>query len=98
MDFGRFFRLAAVVIFDFRDCREGYFDNLAVGALDFDTRRSKGLSGFHAANNTSHMLAVNGHNLNVAFAVKGLQGCEGFGYFHVLIPPRLTYSASRKRH
>lgn len=73
-----------VVIFDFGDLGKGDLYNFAVCTFHLDARCGEGLSGFHAAYHAAHALAVNRNNLNVVFAVKWLQGSQGFSYFHVL--------------
>lgn len=65
--------LSSVVIFDLGDVREAYLYDFAVGAFDFDTWRSEGLSGFHAANHATHAFAIGCNNLDVVFSVKRLQ-------------------------
>ena len=65
--------LTSVVIFDLGDIRETYLYDFAVGAFDFDTWGSEGLSGFHATNHAAHAFSIGRNNLNIVFSVKRLQ-------------------------
>ncbi len=75
-----------IMVNDFADRIESYFDDFAVGAFHLDARLGQSLSSFHAADNTTHAVAVRHHDLNVVFPVERLQGGESFGYFHSVIP------------
>jgi hypothetical protein len=70
--------------------RKRDFDDLAVGAFHLYAGSGECLGRFHAANDTPDSLAVNRDNLNIAFAVQRLQGCECFGHFHVWFPPKFA--------
>jgi hypothetical protein len=74
-----------VMVFDFGDRRERYFDDLAVGTFDLDAGSGEGLSGFHASHNTPHALPVKRYDLNIVFAVQRLKGRKCFGDFHVYL-------------
>jgi len=78
------------MIFDLGDRREGDFDYLSVRAFHLYAWSSECLSGFHAANNAPHSLAVNRYNLDITFTVQGLQRRECLCDFHVTIPPKFT--------
>jgi len=64
--------LLAIMILDFGNRGKRYFDYLTVRAFDLYTWSCEGLSGFHAANNAPHALAIHRYNLNIVFAVKWL--------------------------
>ncbi len=64
------------------DVREVNFDYLAVGAFHLDAGFGERLRGLHAAHYAAHARAVACDYLYVVFAVKRLQCCECFGYFH----------------
>ena len=72
----------SVVIFDFRDRRERYLDNCSVRAFDFYARRGEGLSGFHAANDSTHAAAIYSDHFNIVLTVKRLECRESFCDFH----------------
>ncbi|MBA3715107.1 MAG: hypothetical protein H0W76_22055 [Pyrinomonadaceae bacterium] len=78
--------LLRVMVNDFADRVESYFDEFAVGAFHLDARLGQSLSSFHAADNATHAVAVCHHDLNVVFPVERLQGGESFSYFHSVIP------------
>ena len=71
------------MIDDLDDGRKRDFDQLAVGPFDFHTRRGQRLGHLHAAHDATHTMSVLGHDFDVAFAVKGAQGRESFGNFHL---------------
>jgi hypothetical protein len=73
-----------VVVYDFVNVRKRDFDNLAVGAFHLERGRCQGLRSSHAADDAAHMLAVERDYLYVVFAIERLEGCEGFGYFHLI--------------
>lgn len=66
--------LLFVVVYDFGDDRERNFDDLAVGALDFDARRGQRLRHLHTVNDATYALAVGRDDLDIVFAVEGFQG------------------------
>jgi hypothetical protein len=72
-----------IVIDDLGDGVESDFDDLAVGALDFDAGFGESLRRLHAFDDAAHARAVLGYDLYVVFAVERLQGSERFNYFHV---------------
>lgn len=74
-----------IVILDLGDRRKRYLHYLPVRAFHLDAGSCESLSGFHAANDAPHALAIHRYNLNIIFSVQRLQGCEGFSYFHVSI-------------
>jgi hypothetical protein len=67
---------------DFSDRRERDLNNLAVGAKHFDARSRESLSSFHAPNSTPYSPTVGGDDLDIVFAIKGLQGRQSFSDFH----------------
>lgn len=71
---------------DFRDGSKWYLDDFAVGDLHLEAWRRQGLCCFHAANDTAHPAAVRRHDLYVVLTIERLECCEGFGYFHFLLP------------
>src|SRR3982751_2287281 len=72
------------MVYDLLDCRKGYFDDLAVGALDLDAGRRQRLCGLHAADYAAYAVAVCCDYFYIALSVERAQGCEGFCNFHVL--------------
>jgi hypothetical protein len=71
-----------IVVYDFDDAGEGYFDYLAVGAFHFEAGLGERLRGLHAADYAPHAAAVVCDYLYVVFPVKGLERCKGFCNFH----------------
>ena len=61
-----------VVIFDFRDGREGDFYDLAVRTFDFDAGGRQGLSGFHTLNRPPDSPPIGRDDLDVVLAIKRL--------------------------
>lgn len=74
------------MILDFGNRRKGDFYDLTVGALNLYAGSREGLGGLHATDCPSHPPAIRGDNLHVVFAIKWLQSCERFSYFHNLHP------------
>ncbi len=66
------------------DVCEVNFDYLAVGALHLDAGFCERLRGLHTAHYATYARAVACYYLHVVFAVKRLQCCEGFCYFHLI--------------
>lgn len=58
-----------IVIFDFSNGGKGNFDDFTVRAFHLDAWRGECLSGFHAANDAPHALAIHRYDLNIVFAV-----------------------------
>ena len=79
-----------IVILDLRNRRERNLHDLTVRNLDLDAGSREGLSRLHAANRTTHPPAVRCNDLYVVFAVKRLQRCECFGYFHGDVLPEIS--------
>ena len=79
------------MINDFRDGREWYLDDLAVGYLHLKARRRQCLCCFHTANDAAHAIAVRRDDLYVVMSVERLECCEGFGDFHFLLPCFLKF-------
>jgi hypothetical protein len=81
---------AAFCLRAFRGIEVSYFgdggkldlDDLAICTLDLNARRGQCLSSFHAPNDTPDALSVGGYDFDVVFAVQGLKGRKGLGYFH----------------
>ena len=67
--------LLAVVIFDLGDVGKGYFNEFAIGALNFYAGSSECLGRFHAPHDTSDTPAVNHDDLDIVFTVERLQCC-----------------------
>ncbi len=61
-----------VMVLDFGDRRKWYFDDLSIRAFHLYAGSGEGLSGFHAANNAPHPLALRRYNFNIVLAVKWL--------------------------
>jgi hypothetical protein len=80
-----------IMIYDFRDGREGYLDDLAIGHFQLQARSGQGLRCFHAADDAAHAIAVSGNDLYVVMTVERLQCCEGFGDFHYLFTALSLY-------
>jgi hypothetical protein len=74
------------MVYDFCDRQEGNLDDLAIGAFNLDAGRRQRLCRFHAADDAADAVAVCRHNLYVVLAIEWAQGCEGFSYFHCLLP------------
>lgn len=69
---------------NFDDVEERNLDDFAVGTFDFDAGRGERLRRFHTADDAAHAAAVLRNDFNIILAVKRLEGCEGFSYFHCI--------------
>ena len=72
-----------IEVYYFGDTGECNLNDFAVCALNLNARRCQGLRSFHTTNYAPDTLAVGGYDLDVIFAVQGLKGRKGLGYFHV---------------
>ncbi len=79
------------MINDFRDGREWYLDDFAVGYLHLEAWCRQCLCCFHAANDAAHSIAVRRYDLYVVLSIERLECCEGFGDFHFLLPRFLKF-------
>lgn len=61
------------------------FDDFTVRTFDFDARCGERLGGFQAVYGSTYSTAIGRYDFNVRFAVKGLQGCQGFSYLQVIV-------------
>lgn len=71
------------MVFDLRDGRKGYLDDLSVCTQDFDAWRRERLGVLHAANRTADPPAVGSNDFHVVFTIKRLQSRQRLGYFHL---------------
>jgi hypothetical protein len=83
------------MVFNLGDRRKWNFDYLTIRAFDLYAGSCEGLSGFHAANDAPHSMAVKRYNLNVIFAVQRLQGRECLCDFHVMVSSKVHSRARR---
>ena len=72
-----------IVILDLGNGRKRYLDDFPTRTLYFYAGRGQGLRRFHALHDTPDPLTIYRDDLDVVFAVKRLQGRQGFSYFHV---------------
>ena len=70
------------MVFNLRDGGKRDLYDLPVRNLHLYAGSREGLGSFHASNCAAHAPAISRNNLHVVFAVKWLQGCQRFGYFH----------------
>jgi len=77
-----------IMIVDLGDRWKRDLDDFTVRAFNFHARSREGLSGFHAAHDTTHPFSIYSYYLDVVFAIQWLQGSKCFGNFHRGETPR----------
>lgn len=66
----------------FGNTRKRNLDNLTICAFNLHAWRCQRLRSFHAADDAAHALSIGRNDLDIIFAVQGLKGRKGLGYFH----------------